>query len=68
MKKVILGLALATMIISCKETKTEKVEEVQEVPAPEPMPAEPDTVVTKTETTVDTAAGTVTKKVEKTVK
>ena len=54
MKKVILGLALAAMIISCKkETTVEKTEEVTEVPAAEPVEVVPDTVVSKTET-VDT--------------
>ena len=53
MKKVILGLAIATMILSCKETK---VETVKEEITTESVEAVPDTVVTKTETTVDTIA------------
>jgi len=53
MKKVILGLALATMIISCKkETKGEEVKENTETV--EPVPTTGDTVVKKTETTIDT--------------
>ena len=71
MKKVILGLALATMIISCKETKTTETttEEIREEPAMEPIEAVPDTVMTKTETTIDTTQmGGAVKKTEKTTK
>ncbi len=51
MKKVVLGLALATMIISCQNKETKVVKETTETVEAAP-PA--DTVVTKTETVVDT--------------